>query len=327
MTSLTRSVLPVGPFQALSFALAGLILLALSAVPAQAQQPNWRATPTYGTINLSSGFTPDPQRRSVRAGGSTAVPFRGCSGYIHMGAPDVDLNYQSGSYSLSIEAESSTDVTLLIYTPNGEWVCDDDSGSGSNARISFNAPQSGNYNIWVGTYSGSAGTPSASVAFSELGGSSSASNSSSGTVRNAGSGSSSTTLNWRAAPTYGTVQLSAGFWPDPHTTQVVAGGSIENPVQGTGCRGRIAANAPDVNLDYSAGSSSLYVYTESDVDVTLLVRSPSGQWFCNDDGGEGLDAMIALSSPQSGRYNIWVGSYSESDNYSTSQVHISELQP
>jgi hypothetical protein len=311
---------------------AGLFLLMLSTVPAQAQQPNWRGTPTYGTISLSSGFTPDPQRRSVRAGGSRAVPFQGCRGYIHMDAPDLDLNYRSGSYPLSIETDASTDVTLLVYTPNGEWICDDDSGEGTNARLEFNTPQSGNYNIWVGTYSSAGGTPNASVVFSELSGSQSRSTSSSRTTRNIGNNSSSSTassgtLNWRAAPTYGTAQLSAGFWPDPHTTQVVAGGSIENPIQGTGCRGRVAANAPDLNLNYSARSSSLYIYTETDIDVTLTVRAPSGEWFCNDDGGEGLDAMIAFNRPQSGQYNIWVGAYSESDNYSTSQVHISEIQP
>lgn len=309
---------------------AGLFLLMLSTFPAQAQQPNWRGTPTYGTVSLSSGFTPDPQRHSVRAGGSTAVSFQGCNGYIHMDAPDLDLNYQSGSYPLSIETDASTDVTLLVYTPNGEWICDDDSGEGTNARLEFNAPQSGNYNIWVGTYSSSGGTPNASVVFSELSGSQSQSTSSASTTRNVGSSSSirsSGTLNWQATPTYGTAQLSAGFLPDPHTTQVVAGGSVENPIQGTGCRGRIAANAPDLNLSYSAGSASLYIYTETDVDVTLTVRAPSGEWFCNDDGGEGLDAMIAFSRPQSGQYNIWVGSYSESNNYSTSQLHISEMQP
>lgn len=306
-------------------------LLALTVQPVQAQQPNWRATPTYGTINLSSGFSPDPQRRSVRAGGSSAVPFQGCRGYINMGAPDLDLNYRSGSYPLSIEADSNTDVTLLVYTPNGEWVCDDDNGSGTNARLEFNSPQSGNYNIWVGTYSSSAGTPSASVVFSELGSSRSSSASSSRTNTAAGTSSAASStagmLNWRTAPTFGTAQLSAGFWPDPHTTTVRIGGSIQNPIEGAGCRGRIAANGPDLALEYDAGSTSLYVYTEASVDVTLLVRAPNGEWFCNDDGGEGLDAMIAFNRPQSGRYSIWVGAYSESNNYASSQVHISEIRP
>lgn len=310
----------------------------LSILPAQAQQPNWSATPTYGTINLSSGFTPDPQRHSVRAGGNSSIPMSSCSGYIHMDAPDLDLNYQSGSYTLSIGAESDTDVTLLVYTPNGEWLCDDDSGEGTNARLTFNSPQSGNYNIWVGTYSSSAGTPNASVTFTEMGGSSStaSNNTTSNTTTRTSGGSRNTssaasaatsTLNWSASPTYGTARLSAGFWPDPHTTRVQIGGTIDNPIQGTGCSGYVAANGPDMNLDYSAGSSSLYIYTETDVDVTLLVRSPGGEWFCNDDGGEGLDAMIAFNRPESGTYRIWVGAYSESNNYASGQVHISEIQP
>jgi len=301
--------------------LAFLVLFLFTITPTYAQQPNWRATPTYGTINLSSGFTPDPQRHSVRAGGNSSTPVGNCSGYIHMDAPDVDLNYESGSYTLSIGAESDTDVTLLVYTPNGEWLCDDDSGEGTNARLTFDPPQSGNYNIWVGTYGSSAGTPNASVTFTEMGGSSTTTRMSGGTR------SSSGTLNWSASPTYGTARLSAGFWPDPHTTRVQVGGSIANPIQGTGCRGRVAANGPDVNLDYSAGSSSLYIYTETDVDVTLLVRSPSGEWDALPICGEGLDAMIGFNRPESGTYRIWVGAYSESNNYASSQVHISEIQP
>ena len=161
---------------ATSLSLVAIFLLSTTPTLTHAQQPNWRATPNYGTISLSSGFTPDPQRRSVRAGGSSSIPISNCSGYINMGAPDLDLNYQSGSYTLSIEAEPDTDVTLLVYTPNGEWMCDDDSGEGTNARLTFSSPQSGNYNIWVGTYSSGAGTPNASVMFTEMSGSGTTSN-------------------------------------------------------------------------------------------------------------------------------------------------------
>ena len=281
--------------------------------------PNWRAQPMYGTVSLSSGFSPDPYTRSVEAGGSSSNPISGsgCTGYINMDAPDVDLNYQSGSYPLAIEAGAEADVSLLVFTPDGEWLCDDDGGDGTDARIQFSNPQSGNYNIWVGTYSSSVGTPDATLSFSERTSSSSSTSST----------SSPSELNWQATPTSGTVTLNKGFLPDPHVTTVLAGGSTRNPVSGSGCTGYVAANAPDLDLNYTAGSSGLYISTRSSVDVTLIIYTPDGEWLCDDDDGDGQNAMIGFSSPQSGNYNIWVGTYDESDKYTRSELHISERRP
>ena len=50
-----------------SFSLVASVLLA-AAVPASAQDFN--ATPNYGTINLRTGFTPDPNVVRVQSGGS-----------------------------------------------------------------------------------------------------------------------------------------------------------------------------------------------------------------------------------------------------------------
>ena len=116
-------------------------------------EPNWRAAPTYGTINLNAGFTPDPFVRGVAAGGANDVTLGGseCTGYIHAAAPDLDLNYQAGSYQLAIYATSNTDITLIVNAADGRWYCSDDY-SGTNPAIIFPNPPSGNYNIWIGTY-------------------------------------------------------------------------------------------------------------------------------------------------------------------------------
>jgi hypothetical protein len=54
--------------------------------------PNWQAAPTYGTIDLDAGFTPDPYERAISAGGDDEVDLSatGCSGFIHAEAPDLD---------------------------------------------------------------------------------------------------------------------------------------------------------------------------------------------------------------------------------------------
>lgn len=116
-------------------------------------EPNWQAAPTYGTINLSAGFTPDPYLRSISAGGADEVGLGGseCTGYIHAAAPDLDLNYQAGGYQLAIYAKADTDITLIVNAADGRWYCSDDY-SGTNPAIVFSNPPSGNYNIWIGTY-------------------------------------------------------------------------------------------------------------------------------------------------------------------------------
>ena len=67
-------------------------------------------------------------------------------------APDFRLNYTAGKFALTIYAESKADTTLLINLPDGKWVADDDSGGNLNPLVKFDKPQSGQYDIWVGTF-------------------------------------------------------------------------------------------------------------------------------------------------------------------------------
>lgn len=141
------------------------LLLAAGLATAQ-DQPNWAAAPTYGTQNLSAGFMPDPVEVSLLAGGPNQVSIPGCVGYINNAAPDVDLNYTAGGFQLSIYVKSDADTTLVINQPDGTYVCNDDT-SGFNPAVILESPQSGNYNIWVGNYDGTA-TPAATVYISEM---------------------------------------------------------------------------------------------------------------------------------------------------------------
>jgi serine protease Do len=53
-----------------------------------------------------------------------------------------------------------------VYGPDNRWYCNDDFGS-SDPLVVFQNPRSGNYNIWVGTYSSSAANPAARLVISE----------------------------------------------------------------------------------------------------------------------------------------------------------------
>jgi hypothetical protein len=302
-----------------------LAALAFTAV-AYAQQPNWRAQPTYTTVNLSAGFTPDPWTQPLQAGGGDAISntVRGCSGYINAAAPDVDLNYRAGSLPLHIRVASGSDTTLAVLDPQGNWHCNDDS-VGLDPLVTLQNPPSGNYNIWVGTFSSGRLAP-ATLVISEL---NSVARSDSGTLLGGGSGSrggSAGQPNWRAQPIFGTANLRAGFTPDPWRQDLQAGGG-DNASDSVGgqCRGYINNAAPDVDLNYTAGSLPLYFRVASNADTTLLVLDPNGNWHCNDDS-IGLDPVVHIQRPASGNYNIWVGTFS-SGALQQAQLRISELDP
>src|SRR5688572_12453117 len=141
--------------------LAGAALVAAAIAPATAQ--NFNANPNYGTVSLTGGFTPDPYVVQLRAGGDLSAQnfSSSCRGFI-TSAPDVRLNFTAGSLPLTISTSSGADTTPVVNGPDGSWYCDDDGGvNGSNAGMRFNSPQSGRYEIWVGTYRAGAAQPAA----------------------------------------------------------------------------------------------------------------------------------------------------------------------
>jgi hypothetical protein len=132
--------------------------------------------------------------------------------------------------------------------------------------------------------------------------------------------------NWQGTPTYGSVQLQAGFQPDPHNVQLTAGGPINaSDALGAACPGFIANN-PDFDLYWTAGSGALplVISADSQTDTTLVVRTPKGEWLCEDDGGHsGMNPGMRIDNPQSGLYDIWVGTYSAGN--APAVLSISEL--
>ena len=118
--------------------------------------------------------------------------------------------------------------------------------------------------------------------------------------------------DFNARPNYGTFSLRGGAAPDPLRISLRSGGEIDAARLGGPCVGFISG-APDVRIDYVAGSVPLVVAVHSAADTTLVVNTPDGRWHCNDDGaGTGLDPRLRFERPASGRYEIWVGTYGSS---------------
>ncbi len=126
-----------------------MVFAALLGVSAQ----DWSQNPSFGEVALSSGFTPDPYRVSILAGGSIDISRLGYYGYV-ADAPDFRLYYTAGSFDLTLEVERAQgDTILLINAPDGSWHWNDDAMGSINPSYTFAKPQSGRYDIWVGTFS------------------------------------------------------------------------------------------------------------------------------------------------------------------------------
>jgi len=123
---------------------------------------------------------------------------------------------------------------------------------------------------------------------------------------------------------YGELSLDSGFSDDPRVISLQAGGDISAQRAGADCRGFIT-DAPDFRVFYNAGQLPLIISVDSDADTTLVVNAPDGTFHCDDDGGvNGANPSIRFDKPASGRYEIWVGTYS-SGGTQPAQLHISEI--
>ena len=149
------------------------------------------------------------------------------------------------------------DTTLIVNDPAGDWHCDDDSGPGVNPAIEFPSAEAGEYHVWVGVFS-----PPDVGALAQL--------------------SVSEVPEVSLEPEFGSVSLRAGF--EPIRIRPVPGGRLgPGRRPGEGCGGYINPLRPDYRFTTRRESFSLRIFVESDVDTTLIVNDPAGDFHCDDD--------------------------------------------
>jgi serine protease Do len=126
------------------------------ATPSSAM-PDTEAQPAYGTISLVGGFPTDPYPIGVVAGGPySAAPLgKDCIGNITPTQADTKIEFANGHRPLSIYAAAGSDVALIVHTPDGQWVCiDDTNDGGTNPALTFERPENGTYAVWVAAVDG-----------------------------------------------------------------------------------------------------------------------------------------------------------------------------
>jgi hypothetical protein len=137
--------------------------------PPVARGINPNAPPAYGTVQLRSGFMPDPHVVSGLAGGpiQASQADANCRGYITPNPSHV-LSSPTGFRTLRIAANAAgLDSTLVVMLPNGQILCDDDGGSSMQPIVTTNGVPPGPVRVWVGAYSQGGNGPY-NLGFSEL---------------------------------------------------------------------------------------------------------------------------------------------------------------
>lgn len=239
-----------------------------------------------------------------------------CSGYTDVSAPDLVLSLDAAQSMMSIYARSATDLVLAVRAPDGTWYCNDDNYQ-LNPGVSISNAPSGDYLVYVGTYSqGDSGTYSLYTSVGEPNWE--------GTAL-AGGQTVPSTLNTGAEPAVGHISFGLDTRIDPRVIFDIQPSQTEATGMGDGCAGFITPDQPDLVIDTTAGLPQLMVYMVSDADGTLVVAAPDGHLYCNDDF-EQLNPGVMIPNPQPGPYAVFAGSYNGSGGMATLGVTIASPQ-
>lgn len=100
--------------------------------------------------------------------------------------------------------------------------------------------------------------------------------------------------------------------------RITAGGRypLTNCFPGTGWRG-YTITRPDFRFFYQGQSTSgrlTFQLTSNRVDTVLLINTPDGQWFFNDDSNGTFNSTLTFAPALQGQYDIWAGAYNNSSN-------------
>lgn len=256
--------------------LRSLLYCAIALAHGTVQAQDTDAEARYGSSSLSSGFMPDPYTVEVVAGGADDAASLGkdCVGNISFERPDFELSYTAGQYPLGIFVDAEADTSLVVNTPDGTWLCNDDfaEASGTRPGLVFNTPAAGVYDIWVGAYDEAANNESVSLLITE--------NTANPPWQQGTTGSNDGTGLHSGRLQKDDAALSSGEYADTWEFEAVAGQRAVIDLQ------------------------------SSEFDTYLLVVGPDGKQYDNDDhDGDQNRSLLTLDINQSGRWRVTATSY------------------
>lgn len=119
---------------------------------------DYEADPLFGSVDLQRAFSPDPFIRYAEAGGAIDTSDFGLDCGFTSSSPTFAFRLSGGASETFLRIFFATsdgiDTTLVVHTPNQEWLCVDNSsyGNGMDPVIDIEFAASGDYAIWVGTH-------------------------------------------------------------------------------------------------------------------------------------------------------------------------------
>ena len=257
-----------------------------------------------GSAGASPNHEPQPGFGQFRVLAGGHEDFGSGCGWVASDGPTHTFTGETDVQAVVIQARSDDDVTLVVETPDGEIHCDDDSLGNGNAELAFRDEGadgvgsqnvidagSGTYKVWVGTYSRDDGTLPATLTIFE--------------APSEFPDSRRTDILLQDGFARGHVDLAAGGQ---------YGVSMLAPEEPGTCWGFIARDS-SYALRYAAvpGARDLrFDVWSGTVDTTLVIRTPSGKWLCNDDHAD-LYPSVLVGNPESGTYHVWVGTHEFDD--------------
>lgn len=276
--------------------------------------------PARVTLNLDTDYTLDPFLVSVQAGGPfSAVGLGpGCAGYV-TSAPTVSIHWNGIATFLETFFYSDHDPTLIMQTPSGQIICNDDANDVLlDPVIRLEAPVSGLYHIWVGSFARNQVIPGLLV-FSR------------NPAVNIGTFRPGSLVQREplpenvvypalvrttALPTVTTRVAEMGMaalqpGSAPVNIPVAVNGTVpafDLPIRGALCPGFIN-NFIDYSFTWSGTTANLRLFVEGDSDSSLLVVGPGDTVYCNDDvaGPDNLNPMVNIVNPPTGTFLVYVG--------------------
>lgn len=109
---------------------------------------------TRAEITLEAGFILDPYLLRVVGSGDTAASEmdESCAGFVSA-TPNIVINWTGDTDALYLFTYSDSDPVLVVETPEGEILCNDDADDQViDPLITLEDPADGTYNVFVGSY-------------------------------------------------------------------------------------------------------------------------------------------------------------------------------
>ena len=281
-----------------------------------------QAKRAFVTIDAAAGAPLDPFFVSVNGGGelNASQLAEQCTGYVYP-SPVVSLNWRGKADFARIFVFSDQDTTLVIQTPDGEYLCGDDAQSlVLDPSIDLENPSEGRYNIWVGGYQPDQLVPAILVLTS--------SKDVDPTNFDLGSLVKRPPMMQTLAMPERHLDISKLTGPLLRSRSAAAVAQLKTArelltqrVTGEGevpafdintpnvlCNGFIGEQ-PDYTFEWSGSAEALNVLFEGDRDATLVVVDPDGVVICNDDAiaGKNLNPLVVVANPGEGQYKVFVG--------------------